>query len=354
MIRWAVGVTLVAGGVLVGVLLLGGGAPAPVPSGLPDPGPVTGWGLPAARLVADLAASGTVGFLLAAAVLLPSRGWEMSSGSARAASLACPAAAGWLIATLFVAVLSLSDLFGVPPSQVLDLRLMSDFVIQTTQGRGLLFSAAYALIVAVSAPLVRSRVGAAVLALAAAAGIVPPALAGHVTSAGSPGVATASLVLHVVAAAVWVGGLAALAWAAAVGDGGLHAALPRFSAVALACFGAVAVSGLVNASVRLDGVGPLFGTSYGRLVLAKTAALLLLGLFGWWHRRRTLTLTGVATRGRFLRVAATELVVMAATVSLAVGLSRTPTPSESETALPAEAVVGLPASHVIPSSFTRQ
>jgi cytochrome c oxidase assembly factor CtaG len=97
----------------------------------------------------------------------------------------------------------------------------------------------------------------------------------------------------------------------------------------------VAVSGIVNAGVRLGALGPLVTSSYGVLVLAKSAALLVLGGFGWWHRSRTLhgleARPTTAARGRddvrlFLRVAAGELVVMTATVALAVGLSRTPTP----------------------------
>ena len=44
--RWVAGVALVTVSVLVVVLLAGGGAPQPVPAGLPDSGPVTGWGLP--------------------------------------------------------------------------------------------------------------------------------------------------------------------------------------------------------------------------------------------------------------------------------------------------------------------
>ena len=68
--RWVAGVALVTVSVLVVVLLAGGGAPQPVPAGLPDSGPVTGWGLPSVRLLADLAGLATVGLLLAAGLLL--------------------------------------------------------------------------------------------------------------------------------------------------------------------------------------------------------------------------------------------------------------------------------------------
>ncbi|MGZ4639842.1 MAG: cytochrome c oxidase assembly protein, partial [Actinomycetes bacterium] len=51
------------------------------------------------------------------------------------------------------------------------------------------------------------------------------------------------------------------------------------------------------------------------------------GGFGWWHRRHTVShLERTGTIAVFGRVAAGELGVMAATIALAVGLSRTPTP----------------------------
>ena len=52
--------------------------------------------------------------------------------------------------------------------------------------------------------------------------------------------------------------------------------------------------------------GPAVEQRYG-LVLGKVTALVALGVFGWWHRRRSRS---------FLRLAAGEVVVMAATVGL--------------------------------------
>jgi putative copper resistance protein D len=117
------------------------------------------------------------------------------------------------------------------------------------------------------------------------------------------------------------------------------------------CFVAVAVSGAVNAGVRLGAWAPLVGSAYGRLVLAKAAALVVLGGFGWWHRRRTVSAlaahesdaTARSDARVFLGVAAVELLVMGATVALAVGLSRTPTPvgNEAATSRAAE-LIGFP------------
>jgi putative copper resistance protein D len=342
------GAALVTLSVLVVVLLAGGGAPQPVPAGLPDPGPVTGWGLPSVRLIADLAGLATVGLLLAAGLLLSSPEATLAAGPARAATLAGRVAAVWLLVVVVEVVLTVSDIFGIPPAQATDATVLRSFLGQTSQGRALLVQMAVLIVVAGLARAAVSPRGA-VLALAVAlVAMTPPSLTGHSASSGSHELAVASLLVHLVAAALWVGGLAALAWVAAVAGSadGLRLAVPRFSTLAACCFAAVAVSGVVNAGVRLGGVAPLLSSAYGGLVLAKVAALCVLGGFGWWHRRRTVA--AVAAGGRsasrqFVSVAAAELVVMSATVALAVGLSRTPTPVGGETQpSPAGELLGFP------------
>jgi cytochrome c oxidase assembly factor CtaG/putative copper export protein len=334
-LRWALGTTLIATAVLVVVLLAGGGAPQPVPAGLPDAGLLTGWGLPIIKLTTDLLGIATLGLLLGAALLLPSPAAGLADIPARAAAWAGRAAVAWLLAVAVEAVLTVSDIFGMTPSAVLEPTVLRSFLGQTSQGRGLLVQAWLIVVVAGLARSSRTTRGATVALLVALAALAPPTLTGHSASAGSHELAVASLLVHLLAAGLWVGGLAGLAWAALAGTDGLRYAVPRFSTMAAWCFAAVAASGVVNASVRLGGFSPLFTSAYGALVLAKVGALGILGGFGWWHRQRTVAAQsdrGATVSGRrdaarlFLTVASAELVVMASTVALAVGLSRTPTP----------------------------
>lgn len=98
---------------------------------------------------------------------------------------------------------------------------------------------------------------------------------------------------------------------------------------------AAAASGLLNAWIRLrtgDGVlTELVGSSYGWLVLGKLTALGILAGFGYWHRYRTLDQLAAARPGAFRRFAGCEVLVMVATIALAVALSRTPTPVREAT-----------------------
>jgi hypothetical protein len=111
-LRWALGTTLIATAVLVVVLLAGGGAPQPVPAGLPDAGLLTGWGLPIIKLTTDLLGIATLGLLLGAALLLPSPAAGLADIPARAAAWAGRAAVAWLLAVAVEAVLTVSDIFG--------------------------------------------------------------------------------------------------------------------------------------------------------------------------------------------------------------------------------------------------
>ncbi|WP_418163417.1 copper resistance D family protein [Rhodococcus opacus] len=128
-----------------------------------------------------------------------------------------------------------------------------------------------------------------VLALAVLS-VLPRALSGHSASGGSHDVATNSLVFHIVAAALWVGGLVALVLHARRRGARLDLAARRFSALALIAFVVMAVSGVVNAAVRVP-ITELVTSTYGVLILAKVAALVLVGFAGW--RQRTVAVTAL-------------------------------------------------------------
>ncbi|MBV9830504.1 MAG: CopD family protein, partial [Marmoricola sp.] len=335
--RWVAGALLLAVAVLVVVLAAGGGAPKAAPAGLPDSGPVTGWGLPLVRLLADLAGVATVGLLLAPGFLLPSPASVLTRPGYAATRLAVRAAMVWALAAVVELWLTLSDILGITPRAALDGTLVRSFVTQIPQGRALLAQVVLALVVAVVARSAVTSSRTFLAAVLAGLALVPPTLTGHSSASGNHDLAVASLMVHVVGASLWVGGLLSLLWLSIApsrredqraDERGLGLALARFSVMAGICWVAVGVSGVVNASIRI-GLSDLFTSSYGVLVLCKALALVVLGSFGWWHRHHTVQQLTHDARGHrplFVRVAAVELVVMGATFALAVGLSRTPTP----------------------------
>ena len=315
----AVLTTAIAAG--IAILLLGlwiGDAltPQTIP-GLPDPGALTPWALPTAKFLFDLSALATVGALLAGVALVPSAGAELTATGLRCLRAAAVWAAVWAASALVTFVLSLSDILGVPPAEVLDVNTLSSFAGSISQGRALLFVVGLAVVVAAAAPFVLSLDSGALLLVVSGIALLPVPLTGHAAGAADHDVATSSLVAHVVAGSLWVGGLLALVLYVRRSSSALSVAVPRFSALALWCYIAIGFSGFLNSWVRLGGVDELWGSRYGLLVLGKLAAFVALGAFGWWHRR--------AARS-FLRLAAGEVVVMSATIGLAVALSRTRPP----------------------------
>uniref|UniRef100_UPI0038B35416 CopD family protein n=2 Tax=Bacillati TaxID=1783272 RepID=UPI0038B35416 len=84
-------------------------------------------------------------------------------------------------------------------------------------------------------------------------------------------IATNSLILHLVAASLWAGGLFALLAHARRGGDYTDVAARRFSTVASICFVVMGFSGVINAIVRLP-LDDVFTTTYGRLIVAKTVA----------------------------------------------------------------------------------
>jgi len=316
-------------------LTLGPGAPEPAPEGIPDPGVFVGWALPIARLLSDLGAVATVGFLLVAVLLLPS-GERLEGLAVQAVRWAGRTAIAWAISVVALLLLNVCDVFARPP-QALNLDLIGSFVIDFDPGRALALQAAGALIVAVACFWTLAPKALAVVLGLALGSVVPVALAGHAANAGSHTLAVFSLLLHLLGVVVWVGGLLALAWVALRGSKRLEEAIARYSVLALWAFVSVGVSGVVNAAVRLGGPDGLT-TDYGMLVLVKTAAFVLLGAFGYAQRRRI-----VAGGGGFRRLAVTEVFIMVGTIAVAAVLSRTPTPvGDDVLTTPAERLLGEP------------
>jgi putative copper resistance protein D len=319
-----------ASGVLVLALAVGGAAPTDAPPGLLRAGWAVEWGLPVARLAARVAGIGTVGALLFAAVLLPGQGGVLPASSLQAVRAASRWASAWAAATVLTGVLTVSELLGLAPTAV-PAPALGAFLTDVPAGRATVVVVVLAALVAVLARRCTRAPGAGLLLLAALAGLaVPAVLSGHSSSADDHLLAVGSLGAHVLAAAVWIGGLAALV-VHGRRSGELASAAARYSAVALACFVLTGISGLTSTWVLLGagpaGVGAALGTGYGWLLAAKVAALVVLGVLGRRHRRATLPRLHAGEPGAFRRLAGVEVGLMVATVAVAVALAASPPPA---------------------------
>lgn len=305
--------------VAAAVALLLGERDVPVP-GIRDAGPLNESVLLLARAVSEVAAVGTVGVLLVMAALVPADLARDRLG--RLGTVAGRWAAVWAAASVVLLLVTCAEIVGVGVVDLIRSGGLPDLVA-VPAARALVSTTAVALVVAVGARGASRLVAQALLVLALA-GLVPPLLTSHLGHGEEPGLALAALVVHVPAVALWVGGLLALVLH---GRGpALGPAMRRFSPMAGVCLAIVALSGAVTAAGRLTGLDDLWSTPYGSLVVVKLTALGVLGAFGGMHRARTLPALQDGRPRALLRLASLEVVVMAATVGVAVGLSTTAPP----------------------------
>ncbi|UXA20855.1 cytochrome c oxidase assembly protein [Mycobacterium sp. SMC-4] len=298
-------------------------------TGLPDPGPVTTYGLPFVRAAGEIAAVTAIGsFLFAAFLVPPQANGVLDAGGYRAVRTATVASGVWAVCAVLMVALTVSDVSGQPLSARMSPATIWSVASLIDVAGAWRWTALFAAVVCLVALPVLRWSWTPVLFAGSLVTLLPLILTGHSASGGSHDVATNSLLIHMVAGALWAGGLLALlahAW-----RGGEHGdvAARRFSAVALWCFVAMAFSGVINAWVRIE-PADLLDSQYGLLVLGKVAALGALGYLGWRQRHRGVAAVArdPAARGPLIRLAVVEAAIFALTFGVAVALGRTPPPA---------------------------
>ncbi|MDT5254088.1 MAG: hypothetical protein QOH07_3042, partial [Mycobacterium sp.] len=322
-----IGVAMLAGCTAAGIGALSLAA-ALTATGLPDPGPVTTVGLPFVRAAGEIAAVVAVGaFLFAAFLVPPQTNGVLDVDGYRAVRVGTVAAGAWAVCAALLVPLTISDVSGQPITAHLNpasLWSLAGLINISTAWRWTALLAAAVMVVGLT---VLRWSSTPLLLVGSLATLLPLGLTGHSSAGGSHDLATNSLLIHLVAASLWAGGLLALL--THVVRGGQHADLAarRFSVIALWCFGAMALSGVVNALVRIL-PSDLLTTDYGRLVVAKFVALCLLGVAGWRQRRAEVIALQAdsGSRASLVRLALIEALLFALTFGIAVGLGRTPPP----------------------------
>lgn len=311
--------------VLVVALAYGGGA-APLRIG--DPGPIVRWGLPIATLGVNLSAAVMVGSLVTALFTLK-QGERAFEVALDAASIA---AAVFTVASAVTGFFTFLNVLNATPSaDQLFGQQLGRFLVDTELGRTWLITTVAGAALTVLTFAVRSWTATLLVAILALATLVPMGTQGHSGEESSHNIAMVSLVLHILAAAVWLGGLLLLVFVRPVLDrAAMVATLTRYSSIALAAFVVVAVSGTLRASVSVVGWANLL-SPYGAILAVKVVALLVLGTLGAWYRTRLIRAmagTDAAAR-RFWTLIGLELALMGVASGAAAALARTPPPADT-------------------------
>lgn len=253
---------------------------APVPAG-PTEDPLTAFLYGTARYAAYLAAALLIGTAAFVAVCRPTRVRPLR-GLLRAG--------GWGLAgaTVLLLVLRAPYESGDAPGAALDL----DALGRTLTGRpGWALLARLALLAASALLLThaarRGRPSRTHLALGTVLAVglaLTWAAAEHASAGIQVPLAMTSSVVHLLAMAAWLGGLTALL-VLLRRDTPPLTTVTRFSRLAMLSVTALAVTGLYQAWRGLGTLTALTDTSYGRLLLAKLAAVTVLLMAADWSRR---------------------------------------------------------------------
>jgi cytochrome c oxidase assembly factor CtaG/putative copper export protein len=332
-------------------LAYGGGAQAQL---LADPGAVVRWGLPIAKLLVNLGAAGTIGALVLACFALSPRerefGTAIDLAAASAAFLTVASAVTGFLTFLQVtnATVSVSDQFSATVGQ---------FFSQIELGQAWLTTTLIAATVTVLCFAVRNQTALVFVTVLALLALLPMAQQGHSAGAEGHDAAITALGLHLIFAAVWLGGLLTIILLhRQLSPSRLREVIGRYSTLALVSFVVVAASGYVSAELRVGSWDNLL-TGYGVLVLAKVALLVVLGGFGVLQRRYLIgrmRTTGGKVDPTFWWLVVGEIAFMGLASGVAAALARTATPvaqvvtTAIPTATPAQILTG----EVLPPELT--
>lgn len=302
-------------------------AEALLATGLPNPGPVTSYGLPFVRAAAEIVAVVAVGaFLLTAFFVPPQSTGVLDVDGYRSLRVGTAASTALAVLSAVMVPLSISDVAGQPVSDfgLGELWTLAGEIETVNAWRWMAFIAAG---VAIASRVVLRWSWTPLLVVGSVATLMPLALVGHSATGGAHDLGTNSLIIHLVSAALWAGGLVALLIHALRGGGYLDVAARRFSTLALWCYVAIGLSGIINALIRVQ-LSDLFTSRYGWLLVGKATALLVLGVLGYLQRRSAITALSEEPQNRrpLIRLAGMEAVIFAVTFGIAVGLGRTPPP----------------------------
>jgi len=223
----------------------------------------------------------TVGALLALAFLILDKDGKLSTSGTKIRSTISISASAWFLSSVLNILFTLANILDQSVVSVLDPTVIQSFVFQISLGKYLLFQTLIALFVAITSRFLTSTGYTALLLLISLFAISAPVFQSHSASSGSHALAIGSLLIHVIALSFWVGGVIAISL---LNKDDRKISLPRFSHLALWAAIAVVISGVLNASARLN-FAAAWSSSYAYVVILKVVITFALLFIGFKHRK---------------------------------------------------------------------
>ncbi len=268
-----------------------------------------------------------VGALLAITFLTLDINGKVAQTNFQLRKLAAISSLIWMFSNLTFIILTLANILNSSISDVLQSNILRSFLTQVPLGQYLFAQLLLSILISIIIPRFNSIGTGTFLLLATLLAIVVPVFQSHSASSGSHLMAIGSLAIHVIALALWVGGVFALVFLA---PDTRAVAVPRFSVLALWAAIAVVVSGSVNAFIRLN-FKEAWNSNYAYLVLAKVLLTAGLIAIGYLHRKNLKNLAEIKG-SRFIKLVLAEIVTMVFTLVIGSRLASSQ-PPERESGL---------------------
>ena len=280
-----------------------------------------------------------VGALLSMAFLVINKDGFLTTSGEKVRALLKIASAIWVVGAFGTIIFTLAQILGTTLSDALDITGLRSFITQISLGKYLAFQALMASVVLIFSFATKKIESLIILLALSIAGLVAPVFESHAASSGSHSLVIGSLVIHVIALSLWVGGVFALG---TLSPTDRPTAVPRFSQLALWSAIAVVLSGAINAWARLNFVDA-WNSSYAFIVLGKILATIVLLWIGYLHRKTLSNKSSINWSG-FAKLLTVEAAILAVTVVMGTWLSTSASPDRPgvQEFSPALSIVGIP------------
>ena len=221
-----------------------------------------------------------IGILVGLAFLAPeNKGYFQPS---RLQKFLAPVSLAWLLSSIFFLMSEVAFILNTPISEVIDGNILRSFITQTTLGKLFEIQIVAALVCAFAAVRVKKTGGAVFLIFIAWIGGLAPYLESHGSGAGNHMLAIGLVIVHVAAISLWFGGVIALFL---MSKSDREIARKRFTPLALWCVSAIALTGVVNAFIRIESFANI-RSDYGVLVILKTGIFIFVLALVAYSRRK--------------------------------------------------------------------
>lgn len=264
-----------------------------------------------------LLAFAAIGTLLSSAIFIPNKDGALTTVAIEVKKKAALLTALWFFSACLGVLLRVAEILDTSIISSFDSQTITSFLTQTALGRAIFFQIILISVVLLALPFIKRALPLLLFTFIAIVALTAPIFESHAAAGGSHALAIGALVVHVIAIALWVGGLFGITLTP---QESRITALYRFSVLALWAAIAVVVSGISTAFTRLQDPSS-WNSQYTYIVLAKAVMTIALLAMGYANRKALQSRDEVRLK-ELLRLISVEAMVMASVAMMGSWLSR--------------------------------